>query len=160
MKRLLLLLIVPGLVLMSESASAQGRGGPKPKEAKKAGKAPNAKGNKPDGGHREPAAVIVIDRDGHHRVVRDYYTRQALPPGLAKRRELPPGLRRQLHERGALPPGLDKHWVAVPAPLIRVLPPVPPNYRRYFVGNDLIVIDPGLHIIVQIIPDALPPIRR
>src|SRR6266511_445938 len=31
-----------------------------------------------------------------------------LPPGLAKRGELPPGLQKQLQKNGTLPPGLQK----------------------------------------------------
>ncbi|MBI3484974.1 MAG: hypothetical protein HY012_07470, partial [Acidobacteria bacterium] len=33
--------------------------------------------------------------------------RSGLPPGLAKRDRLPPGLEKQLRERGKLPPGLQ-----------------------------------------------------
>ena len=33
---------------------------------------------------------------------------QGLPPGLAKRSQLPPGLAKQLRETGSLPPGLQK----------------------------------------------------
>ena len=101
-------------------------------------------------------AVIVIDRDSHRRVITEYYSREALPPGLAKRDTLPPGLRKQLRERGHLPPGLQKRLTPVPAPLVVRLPAVPPYYTRYFAGGDLIIVDRRTNRIWAIIPDALP----
>jgi hypothetical protein len=98
--------------------------------------------------------TIVIDRDGHVRVIREYGRGGSLPPGLAKRQALPPGLRKQLRERGELPPGLQKRLIPVPAPLIARLPPVPPNYRRYFAGDDLIIVDTRLNRIAAIIRDV------
>src|SRR5438093_5629730 len=73
---------------------------------------------------RKPAAppiaerAVVIDRDGHRRVVTEFFSRESLPPGLAKRQSLPPGLQKQLRERGRLPPGLQKRLVTVPPLLI------------------------------------------
>jgi hypothetical protein len=100
--------------------------------------------------------VIVVDRDGHRRFFNEYYTREGLPPGLAKRRSLPPGLRRQLRERGHLPPGLQKRLEPVPLALGGRLPPVPPYYRRYFADRDLIVIDEHTNRIVAVIRDVRP----
>ncbi len=99
--------------------------------------------------------VVVIDRDGHRRIVTEYYTRESLPPGLAKRQSLPPGLQRQLRERGRLPPGLQKRLVLVPAPLLSQLPPVPPYYTRYFAGRDLVVVDTRTNTIVNVIRSVL-----
>ena len=96
---------------------------------------------------------VVIDRDGHRRVVREYYTQQALPPGLAKREALPPGLEKQVRERGQLPPGLQKRLTRVPAPLAARLPGVPGYYSRYFAGTDLIVVDDRSNRIVSVIPN-------
>ena len=93
-----------------------------------------------------------IDRDGHVRVIREYAHAGSLPPGLAKREALPPGLRKQLHERGTLPPGLQKRLVAVPAPLIARLPPVPGYYHRYFAGDDLLIVDARTNRIAAIVP--------
>jgi hypothetical protein len=96
----------------------------------------------------------VFDRDRHVRVIRDYRT-EGLPPGLAKRASLPPGLRKQLVERGELPPGLQKHLVDVPGPLVSRLPAVPAYYHRYFAGDDLIVVDTRTNRIVAIVRDVL-----
>jgi hypothetical protein len=100
--------------------------------------------------------VVVIDRDGHRRVVADYYSREGLPPGLAKRESLPPGLAKQLRERGRLPPGLQKRLYPVPQPLLGRLPAAPPYYSRYFVGRDLVVLDRRNDTVVAVVHDALP----
>ena len=101
--------------------------------------------------------AVVIDRDGHRRIVTQYFSGASLPPGLAKRESLPPGLQKQLRERGRLPPGLQKRLVPVPAPLASQLPGLPPHYHRYFAGRDLIVVDGRTHVIVAVIPDAVAP---
>ena len=99
--------------------------------------------------------VVVIDRDGHRRVVSDYYRREGLPPGLAKRESLPPGLARQLRERGRLPPGLQKRLYPVPQPLLGRLPAAPSYYSRYFVGDDLVIVDRRTNRIAAIVRNVL-----
>jgi hypothetical protein len=100
--------------------------------------------------------VVQIDRDGHRRMVTQYYRREALPPGLAKRDRLPPGLEKQLRERGHLPPGLQKRLTPVPAPLVNQLPAVPPYYTRYFIGRDLVIVDQRTNRITAVIRNVLP----
>jgi hypothetical protein len=112
-----------------------------------------APARKPPPSIAEP--VVVIDRDGHRRIVTEYFSRESLPPGLAKRQSLPPGLQKQLRERGHLPPGLQKRLVPVPGPLVSQLPVLPPNYNRYFVGRDLIVVDRRTNTILAIIPEVV-----
>jgi hypothetical protein len=97
---------------------------------------------------------VVIDRDGHRRVVHEYFTTETLPPGLAKRETLPPGLRRQLVERGQFPPGLRNRTVPPPPALVERFPAVPSYYSRYFVGRDLVVEDTRTHRILAVIPNV------
>jgi hypothetical protein len=125
-------------------------------QAAKADKAEPKDGKKEEKAERKEAnaEAVTIDREGHVRIIRDYEHGGSLPPGLQKRRPLPPGLRNQLRERGALPPGLQKHLVPVPAPLSARLPPVPPYYQRHFAGDDLIVIDTRTHLIAIIVRDV------
>lgn len=158
--------ILASALLLSPSLASggQGRGRGQDKKAdkaapKNAGKAA-AKENKGDAKDRKAdrnagRADVAIDRDGHARVIRDYVRTGSLPPGLAKRRSLPPGLAKQLRERGELPPGLEKHWVAVPDPWARRLPPVPSHYHRYFAGDDLVVVDTRTNRIAYLIRDVL-----
>jgi hypothetical protein len=154
------IVVISALSLVPVAAAAQGRGQGKPKKVEKAEKkeekaehkAEKREDKKED--RRDDRRDIAVDRDAHVRVIHDYARAGSLPPGLAKRRALPPGLRAQLHERGELPPGLQKRLVAVPRPLITRLPPVPPYYHRYFAGDDLLVIDSRTHRIIAIIPDV------
>jgi hypothetical protein len=106
-------------------------------------------------GRKDDVDVVVVDRDGHARVIREYRGTGSLPPGLAKRRELPPGLRRQVIERGALPPGLRGYLVEVPGPWTVRLPALPAYYHRYFAGDDLVVVDTRTNRIVAVVRDVL-----
>ena len=75
------------------------------------------------------------DRDGDIRGwYRTHYNH--LPPGLAKRDRLPPGLERQLIVRGTLPPGLRGRMQPCPRELEVMLPPPPPNYVHVVIGGN------------------------
>lgn len=128
----------------TDARAAQGRG-----------RGAATKAEKPDkkAAPQDDARAVAVDRDAHVRIVREYARGGSLPPGLAKRESLPPGLRKQLRERRALPPGLQKHLVPVPAPLATRLPPIPPYYQRHFAADDLIVVDTRTNQVVAIIRD-------
>lgn len=67
---------------------------------------------------------------------------RGLPPGLAKRGgNLPPGLEKQLRERGTLPPGLQKRCEPLPYDLDRRLPRLPYGYRRVVIGTDILIVN-------------------
>ena len=101
------------------------------------------------------STVVVVDRDGHQRIVREYVTRGNLPPGLAKRKALPPGLAKQLRETGELPPGLQPYFTPVPREIDVRFPVLPAYYHRYFAGNDFVVVDTRTNRIVLLIRDLL-----
>jgi len=61
-----------------------------------------------------------------------------LPPGLANREALPPGLAKQLQRNGTLPPGLAKR--DLPAELTSMLPPVRDGYERSVIEDVAIVL--------------------
>ena len=79
------------------------------------------------------------DRDQIRGWYRTHYS--SLPPGLAKRDRLPPGLERQLVVRGTLPPGLQKKMQPCPRELERMLPPPPPNYAHVVIGGNLVLLN-------------------
>jgi hypothetical protein len=132
---------VIGAGLLTGPAHAQGRGRGQAKKETRA---------------ETSGADININIDTHRRIVREYYASNSLPPGLAKRQSLPPGLQKQLRERGTLPPGLQKRLVPVSPVLVARLPPLPSYYARYFLNRDLIVVDTRSNRIARIIADVIP----
>ena len=90
------------------------------------------------------------DRD--HQVMHGWYQshRGNLPPGLAKRDRLPPGLERQLELRGTLPPGLRGRIYAVPVDLERELPPPPPNCEHVFIGGHVVLLNRRTFVVVDV----------
>lgn len=152
--------VTPDAGARAETAQGQKPKPAKPAKPAKPEKTKDAKPDKPAAQQSaqrrnddRPDRVRVIDRDGHVRVIRDY-SRAGLPPGLAKREQLPPGLRKQIREKGTLPPGLQKRLVPVPASWSN-LPPIGQYERRYFAGDDLIIIDTRTNRIVAYIVDIL-----
>ena len=77
----------------------------------------------------------------HDRDIHDWYRTHYshLPPGLAKRDRLPPGLERQLIVNGTLPAGLRGRMQPCPRELEVMLPPPPPNYVHVVVGGNLVM---------------------
>ena len=75
-----------------------------------------------------------------------------LPPGLAKRDELPPGLQKQLEKNGQLPPGLQKR--DLPDSLESRLSNLPDSLERIIVGEDVLLIERGVGLILDIMKGA------
>ncbi len=82
--------------------------------------------------------------------------RSGLPPGLAKRDRLPPGLEKQLRERGTLPPGLQKRVQPLPPELERQLHDLPTGYRRVVIGGNVILMKENTAAIYDLIRNAIP----
>ena len=78
-----------------------------------------------------------------------------LPPGLAKRRRLPPGLERQLYTNGSLPPGLEKRLHPLPLDLERRLPELPKGVVRVVIGVDVVLLDRNSNRILDIVRKVL-----
>ena len=91
-------------------------------------------------------AMRFSDRD------RDYIRscvgdgRAGLPPGLAKRDRLPPGLEKQLQRNGTLPPGLEKRVQPLPGACEARLPRLPGDWRRVILSGRIILLDGGNRI--------------
>jgi hypothetical protein len=64
-----------------------------------------------------------------------------LPPGLAKRDRLPPGLEKQLQRNGTLPPGLQKRVQPLPHSCEVRLPRLPRDWERVILGGRVILLD-------------------
>jgi hypothetical protein len=73
-----------------------------------------------------------------------------LPPGLAKRDQLPPGLGKQLVRRGTLPPGLQKKIQPCPPDLERRLPPPPPDCGHVVIGGHIVLMNRRINVVLDI----------
>jgi hypothetical protein len=82
--------------------------------------------------------------------------RAGLPPGLAKKDRLPPGLEKQLQTRGTLPRGLRKKMRPVPVVLERQLRILPTGYRRAVVGGNIIIMNEKTALVYDIVRIAIP----
>lgn len=78
-----------------------------------------------------------------------------MPPGLAKKEELPKGLAQHLERHGTLPPGLAKR--NLPGDLDARLPPTGPGQERVIVDNDVVLVQRTTGRILDIIRDVVRP---
>jgi len=101
------------------------------------------------------AGIVFTTHD--RRILVDWFSTHEsnLPPGLAKRDRLPPGLEKQLRERGTLPPGLQKRVRPLPEGLERRLPRLPRGYRRVSLGAHVLLMNEGTSVIVDIVRDVI-----
>jgi hypothetical protein len=99
------------------------------------------------------AAAGVVFLPGDIRLIRAHFGPggSGLPPGLAKKDSLPPGLQKQLRRKGTLPPGLQKKVVDLPPSLEGRLSPLPPGYRRVMVDRWAMIIATATNVIWDII---------
>ena len=104
-----------------------------------------------------PEAEMVFTKE-EQTLVRDWFrtNRSGLPPGLAKRDRLPPGLERQLRERGKLPPGLQKKIQPLPPELERRMRILPTGYRRVVIGGNVILMNEKTAVIYDIVRNVIP----
>jgi len=73
-----------------------------------------------------------------------------LPPGLAKRDRLPPGLERQLMVRGTLPPGLQKKMQPIPVEVESYLPPPPVGYIHTVIGGNIVLVNRKTFFVLDV----------
>ncbi len=94
---------------------------------------------------------------GGDRTVREWFGNTSntagLPPGLAKREQLPPGLQRHLEKNGVLPPGLQKKIQPLPASLTSSLPKPPKGVEIVFVAGNVLAVEISTHKILDIVAD-------
>ncbi len=157
MKRLCwTVVIVLSLALAGSASAAQGKGQAKGKGKQPAGTATAVPEEKPKAEKAKPAVVPALGR-GEQERIRNWFRghRGGLPPGLAKREQLPPGLQRHLEKNGVLPPGLQKMVQPLPAPLEQELPKLPVGYRRYVIAGHVILVEERTARIVDIVRDVI-----
>jgi hypothetical protein len=102
--------------------------------------------------HKLPPAEIVFTAE-ERVLIGNWYRgdRSGLPPGLAKPDRLPPGLEKQLRERGTRPPGLQKNIQPFPVDLERQMRRLPTGYRRVVIAGNVILMNEMTAVIYDII---------
>jgi len=112
-------------------------------------------------------AVGVVFSEIEKRLIRDYFGGKSgkaengkggdkskqMPPGLAKRDTLPPGLQKHIEKNGTLPPGLAKR--DLPPDLVSKLPALKPGYKRHIVGSDVVLIQEATGLVLDVLENVL-----
>ena len=81
------------------------------------------------------------------REIRSCFTYSSnLPPGLARRDSLPPGLEKQVERNGTLPPGLQKRAQPLPEVCNSRLARLPADWSRVVLSGRVLLLDPGSRI--------------
>jgi hypothetical protein len=139
-----LALACPALGKDKDDKPGHGRGGPPEKVVVVPGRA------------AAPVTVVVGDRD--RRTVYGYYRTEYVagncPPGLAKKNNgcLPPGQVRRVWAVGQpLPPAVV--YYPLPPTLATELSPPPPGYDYVRVDNDVVLMELGNRMIIDIVAD-------
>ena len=111
----------------------------------------HGKGHDKHGAEDDQEDHYYKDRD--RETMRGWYDEHQnnLPPGLAKKDRLPPGLEKQLVRRGTLPPGLQKRLQPVPVDLERRLPPPPPECGHVLVGGHIVLLNQRTNVVVDLV---------
>jgi hypothetical protein len=92
------------------------------------------------------------------RIIKDWFSSpsnlRGLPPGLAKKESLPPGLEKQLRRNGSLPPGLEKKIQPLPQVLEVRLPRLPDGQRRVVISGTIILLDSKRNLILDVLANV------
>ncbi len=134
--------LVFGLSFSLSIAAPQGKGKAVSKEKSNTQKKTKAAGQAAEG--------RAFGKD-QEKTVRNWFSENGLPPGLAKREQLPPGLQGQLQKNGTLPPGLQKRIQPLPKALERSLPKPSPGLKRGIIGGDLVLVEETSKKVLDII---------
>jgi hypothetical protein len=90
-------------------------------------------------------------------LIGDWYRQgKGLPPGLAKRDHLPPGLEKQLRKGGTLPPGLMKKMQPLPIVIERRLCVLPTGYRRVIIGGNIVIMNEKTALVYDVMRLVIP----
>jgi len=113
---------------------------------------PNIEGGSIAVGNEDMSAVLVFGAGDRQRI-KHYYNSgrkgKKMPPGLAKKQELPPGLQKHIRKHGELPPGLAGR--RLPLDLERNLSRLPEGYVRVKVGGDVVLMNEITRVVFDVI---------
>lgn len=91
--------------------------------------------------------------EDERRIIKDWFhdSKNELPPALAKREQLSPGMQKLLTKNGTLPPSLEKKIQPLPRVLEMRLQRLPAGRRRVAIGGNVILLDETTSMIVDIV---------
>ena len=105
----------------------------------------------------EDMSAVIVFSDSDRGKIRHYYENikktKTVPPGLAKKQELPPGLQKHVVKHGELPPGLEGR--GLPQDLEGVLSRLPAGFVRLRVGGDVVLLNEKTRVVLDVIWDVL-----
>ena len=133
--------------LAAAGSQSQGKEKKKDKQNKKAAAAS-------DSGVQIEVSFSIGEKNTIREWFSDDNNLSGLPPGLAKREELPPGLQKHLVKNGTLPPGLQKKLQPLPPDLESRLSPLPDGSRRVILSGSVILLGEKTAKIFDIIEDV------
>jgi hypothetical protein len=141
------------------------------------GIAPAAAQSEPGAQPAGPSVGAVVIDTVARRILHDYYARNAdawvvanpdegggngngkknknkqkhkdIPPGIAKKGTLPPGIYKQLVRNGQIPAGVEYH--PLPPDLIVQLPPIAPAYRYVIADDRVMLIQAATNVIMDVL---------
>jgi len=103
--------------------------------------------------HSENVHAKVVFTDADRLNIHDYYKKnrkyKEVPPGLAKKQELPPGLQKHIVKYDELPPGLEGRML--PVELERTLTRLPGRYIRLKIGGDVVLMNEETRVVVDVV---------
>lgn len=106
------------------------------------------------------AAELGVDvgfSDGEVQAIRAWYSEHDHGGASGGHRKgpksLPPGIAKNLQRGKPLPPGIAKQ--ALPAGLVRVLPPVRDGYERIVVDGKILLVEIATRVIHDVLVDAV-----
>lgn len=113
------------------------------------------KGKNNHRGNQDSGVSVAIDIfiGDDQRIVREWIESrpaESLPPGLAKRGSLPPGLEKQLAKNGRLPRGLQKRLTPFPDELEARLSPLKSGLARVFIYGRAVILNRDTRAVLDI----------
>jgi hypothetical protein len=146
MRVLTILFLTTTLAAASPQGNSQGRG---------RGSQPAQEANTvPTGSKTSNNAFADMDV----KIIREWFSKpanlQGLPPGLAKKENLPPGLEKQLQKNGSLPPGLQQKIQPLPPVLEVQLTRLPEGQKRIAIAGSIILMNSKTSVIIDILTNV------
>ncbi|MGW8286782.1 MAG: hypothetical protein ACWGOD_00975, partial [Desulfobulbales bacterium] len=102
--------------------------------------------------NKDMKAVLIFSDQDREKVNHYYKSRRKakkIPPGLAKKEELPPGLQKHIQKYNELPPGLEGRRLS--PDLDTSLTRLPKGYIRLKVGSDVVLMNEITRVIFDVI---------